>query len=271
MGGGVSSHIKRWVTGIIAVPLLAAIIIFGGEKIFAVLIAAVILVGVVEYSAMVFGQSHAWEKTELIVAAVLVFLAMYAGKTPFVLAALIISFIMVFCLALPRVSAQNPDFMPAAKVVLGIVYVPLLMAYFLLIRRFENGVLWVFFALVVAFAGDTGAFYVGRTWGKRKLLPAVSPGKTVEGIYGLIAGGVIGCLLFQHFLLPEIPLVHAVLMGFFGSLLGQLGDLWESLLKRASGVKDSGAILPGHGGILDRLDSLLFIAPFIYYYRSLII
>ena len=155
--------------------------------------------------------------------------------------------------------------------VLGFMYIPLMMSHFILIRRLDQGVLWIFFLLVLAFSGDVTAYYVGKNFGKKKLLPLVSPNKTVEGTVGLFVGSTAGCVLFQQIFFPALPLKHAAAMGFFGSVLGQLGDLCESAMKRASGVKDSGVILPGHGGILDRLDCLIFIAPFVYYYYIFVI
>jgi phosphatidate cytidylyltransferase len=266
----ISPHIKRWLTAVIAIPLLLLIIIYGSDALFTLLIGVVILIGVYEYNTMVFDASSQREKWESLVMAFLICLAVYMGEPALVLAALTFSVLTVLCLSLWRVREQALDIAPVAKVILGLMYVPVMMSHFILIRRFDNGIIWVFFVLVLAFAGDTGAFYVGRTWGKRKLLPAVSPGKTVEGIFGLIGGAVLACVVYQQLLLPEICVVHAAILGLVGSILGQLGDLCESLIKRASGVKDSGVILPGHGGILDRLDSLLFIAPFVYYYYSFV-
>ena len=163
------------------------------------------------------------------------------------------------------------DTAPAARAILGILYIPLLMAHFILIRRTPSGILWIFFILVLAFAGDIAAFYIGRRFGRRKLLPEVSPGKTVEGTIGLVAGSIAGCVLFQHWFFHALPVVHAVVLGLVGSVAGQLGDLCESALKRSAGVKDSGVILPGHGGILDRLDCLMFITPFVYHYQGYVI
>jgi len=139
------------------------------------------------------------------------------------------------------------------------------------IRRTPSGKLWIFFILVLAFCGDIAAYYVGRAFGKRRLLPQVSPGKTVEGTIGLVVGSMAGCALFTYLFLPSVPVAHAVILGLVGSVIGQLGDLSESALKRSAGVKDSGTLLPGHGGILDRLDCLMFITPFVYYYRVFII
>jgi len=153
---------------------------------------------------------------------------------------------------------------------LGFMYLPLLMSYFILLRLLPDGVLWVFFTLTVAFSGDVFAFYIGKTIGKRKLQPFISPGKTVAGTAGLIIGSVAGGILFQKFAFTHLPLAHAVILGSFGGIMGQLGDLFESAIKRAGDAKDAGFIFPGHGGILDRLDSLTFITPFVFYYQHFV-
>jgi phosphatidate cytidylyltransferase len=136
-----------------------------------------------------------------------------------------------------------------------------------MIRRSPQGVIWVFLIIILAFCGDIAAYYVGRTMGKKKLLPSVSPGKTVEGTIALVVGSMAGVIIFRQLFLNDLSFGHAVILGFLGSIIGQLGDLCESALKREAGVKDSGSLLPGHGGIMDRLDCLIFIAPFVYYYR----
>src|SRR5258705_13461195 len=113
---------------------------------------------------------------------------------------------------------------------------------------------------------DTLAFFVGHALGRRKLAPRISPGKTIEGALGGLIGGVSGALLVRWLGLPGLPLAHAPLLGALVAGFGICGDLVESLLKRWAGGKDSGALLPGHGGMLDRIDSLLFGAPVLYYY-----
>ena len=123
---------------------------------------------------------------------------------------------------------------------------------------------WLLFALTINWVGDTAAFYVGRSIGKHKLAPAVSPGKSWEGaIASAVAAGVFG-VVFLRFLLPETPLYLAALFAVAGNAAGQFGDLAESALKRGAGVKDSGTTLPGHGGWLDRLDSSLFSMPVVH-------
>jgi phosphatidate cytidylyltransferase len=122
-------------------------------------------------------------------------------------------------------------------------------------------------ALVTAWLGDTGAYFAGKYLGKAKLYPAVSPKKTVEGaIGGLAASVVFGGVLARQWYLPEIPAWDAILVAAVGGILGQGGDLAESLIKRSTGVKDSGGVVPGHGGILDRVDALILTSTVVYLY-----
>jgi phosphatidate cytidylyltransferase len=266
-----TSHLKRWVTAIVAVPILFGIIAYGGEEAFAVLIVLASLTGMEEYNRMAFGRGLTLEKAETMVIALFILLAAFFANLPLLLAVLTFGVMTVLMLNLLRMRRQGVDMTHAGRVILGVLYIPLLMAHFIMIRRSQSGVLWIFFILVLAFAGDIAAYYIGRRFGKRKLLPEVSPGKTVEGTIGLVAGSIAGCLLFKLFFFPMLPVAHAVVLGLVGSVAGQLGDLSESALKRAAGVKDSGMILPGHGGILDRLDCLMFITPFVYYYQGYVI
>lgn len=268
----VSSHIKRWITALVAVPVLFTLIYVGSYPVFSALIAAAILLGMHEYNGLVFGEGHRWEKAEGLIIAFLIALSFYLGDLQLVMAVIVFSVLIVFFTYTARISQPAFDILPVAKVVFGFLYIPVMMSHFILIRNIpRQGVLWIFFILFLAFSGDVAAYYVGRTWGRGKLLPLVSPGKTVEGTAGLCAGSIIGCVAFQQLFFPALPVVHAAFIGFFGSVIGQLGDLCESAIKRASGFKDSGSLLPGHGGILDRLDCLIFIAPFVYYYKIFII
>jgi phosphatidate cytidylyltransferase len=130
----------------------------------------------------------------------------------------------------------------------------------------SDGAAWVLLVLMLGWFGDTGGYFFGRFLGKRKLYEAVSPKKTVAGLVGAVVGALGGAVLASSWLLPELSLAHAVPLGLVSGLLGQAGDLAESLLKRSTGVKDSGAILPGHGGILDRIDAVLVLAPMVYLY-----
>ena len=148
----------------------------------------------------------------------------------------------------------------------GFLYVPLLLGQMILLRNEPHGVAWIFLLLVVVMCGDTGAYYVGSTLGRRKLYPVVSPNKSVEGSIGGLAGSLVGALIASRTFFPELTIVDCCGTALLLGPLGQLGDLFESLLKRSCGVKDSGTIIPGHGGILDRLDSILFAAPAAWWY-----
>lgn len=145
-------------------------------------------------------------------------------------------------------------------------YVGFGMASLALLRRDTqpDGARWVFLTLTIAWMGDTGGYTLGRLAGKTKLYEAVSPKKTWEGLFGSVlfaTGSAVGASLTY---LPSLSLLHALGLGVFGALLGQTGDLAESLVKRSTGVKDSGALLPGHGGLLDRIDALLVVSALVY-------
>jgi phosphatidate cytidylyltransferase len=130
----------------------------------------------------------------------------------------------------------------------------------------ESGPGLVVLALMFSWWGDTGGYFGGRFFGKRKLYEAVSPKKTVEGAIGGLAGSVAGALTASLWYLPSVPLSHSVPLAIVAGALGQAGDLGESLVKRSVGVKDSGAIVPGHGGVLDRVDALLMTSVVVYLY-----
>jgi phosphatidate cytidylyltransferase len=146
----------------------------------------------------------------------------------------------------------------------GILYLGWLLSHFVALRGFDDGRNWVFLALAATFASDTAAYFVGRALGRHKLAPKISPGKTWEGAIAGLLGAIIVSLPFTL----ALPLSYwqAALLGFLVSLFGQLGDLGESLLKRNMGVKDSGSLLPGHGGFLDRIDSVVLAGVVVYYY-----
>lgn len=152
------------------------------------------------------------------------------------------------------------------KHLVGSLVIAFLFSHVLWLRELREGKLWVFFLLSVAFTGDTFALYGGKRWGRHKLSPRISPGKTVEGtIIGLV-GSCLGGVLFSQWFFPGFSIGVAVYLSLILGILAQLGDLWESIVKRKAKVKDSGWLLPGHGGFFDRVDSVLFSAPFLYYF-----
>jgi phosphatidate cytidylyltransferase len=151
----------------------------------------------------------------------------------------------------------------AGRVVLAWLYCGLL-ASTLVGLRVHGGTAWVVLAFVVTWANDTFAYFAGMLFGKHPLYARVSPKKTWEGFAGGAAGSVVGALVIRSTMLREIPVLETLLIGAGAAVLGPLGDFTESLLKRAAGVKDSGKLIPGHGGLLDRIDALLFVVPWVY-------
>ncbi|MBL4635924.1 MAG: phosphatidate cytidylyltransferase [Kofleriaceae bacterium] len=155
--------------------------------------------------------------------------------------------------------------------VLAIVFGGIMFSFVSLLKR-EGGAVGgdiIVLILLTAWASDTGGYFAGKYLGKAKLYPAVSPKKTWAGSIGGVAAVLVAVSVFKHFQMPGMPWVDLYLMCGVGAVLGQLGDLCESLVKRSRGVKDSGSILPGHGGILDRVDAVLFIAPYFFVYMSI--
>jgi phosphatidate cytidylyltransferase len=134
------------------------------------------------------------------------------------------------------------------------------------IRQLPDGLWWVVAALVVTWGNDTSAYFAGRFLGRHKLYVAVSPNKTWEGFFGGMVGAIAFLFGLRAFFFPTMTVLDCLVIGIAGSVLGPVGDLCESMLKRAYGVKDSGFIIPGHGGMLDRIDALLFNAPMVFVY-----
>jgi phosphatidate cytidylyltransferase len=152
----------------------------------------------------------------------------------------------------------------------GPIYVGSL-AHVLLLHQLPHGGAWVLLSMFLAWLSDTFAYFAGVFFGKHKLYPKLSPKKTVEGSLGGLLGSVVGALALSATLLPELRTLDAVLLAIVAGALGQAGDLFESLLKRSTGVKDSGAILPGHGGLLDRVDALIFTSMTTWLYASYVL
>ena len=170
-------------------------------------------------------------------------------------------------------SAGLDDALPSSAIaILATLYVGMLGGSLIRLRNdFASGWKLVFFLLLVVWLGDAGAYYVGKNLGKRKLSPRISPKKTVEGLAGGVAVSMITAVVCHLTFFKEMPLLHAVISGAVLSVAGVIGDLAESMWKRSAAVKDSGTLIPGHGGFLDRFDSIFFTAPILYSYWFLVL
>ena len=154
--------------------------------------------------------------------------------------------------------------------IFGTLYIGFALGHLLLTRALPDGIFLVFFVILVTWAGDTGAYYAGVSMGRTPLAPRISPNKTVEGLLGGCLLAVVIALIARAWFIPSFTIVDAVVLGILLTVAGLIGDLSESMFKRGAGVKDSGGLIPGHGGMLDRLDSLLLTAPAYYYYVTLL-
>jgi phosphatidate cytidylyltransferase len=272
---------KRILTAAVVLPVLLFSIWTETPYFFVALAAVATILALGEFYSLAAQVGCPTQPAPGFVAALLVIACFVLESPEWIVAVLALLMMSSLVFALTKPERMNKSLVTVALTVSGVVYVAVLAGCLVGVRmmpdsltqpptpRLSSKLLMMFFAMVI-FA-DTGAYYTGRLLGRHKLAPKVSPGKTVEGVVGgllaALAAGPLSRLLFFH----EIPIVHALVLGALIGLLGPLGDLSESMLKRGAGVKDSGTLLPGHGGMLDRVDSILFCAPLLYYYSRLFI
>lgn len=271
MSAGSGSDLPRRVaTAAVALPLLLAALFLGPPWLIVAILAAAVLLGMWEYMAMMAARGLPAEPVSgaLVLAAVFTQVS-YGWPAPALWPAAAL-------LAMGGLLWQKGDFAvrvgAAALTLLGAAYLGGLgggMAGLALIPPLERGPWRLVLLMAIIMVADTAAYFAGRALGRHKLAPSISPGKTWEGAAAGLGGGVLGALAVRALGLPELPVAHAAALGILVAAAGIAGDLAESLLKRWAGVKDSGRIFPGHGGMLDRLDSLLFGAPVLYYYFNL--
>ncbi|MDX9787745.1 MAG: phosphatidate cytidylyltransferase [Desulfobacterales bacterium] len=264
-------HLKRWLTSLVALPLLVLLIFKGGVASFSIFMGIIMVLAVWEYTRIISGEADAAHLNPLSFVNILSGMALiWAASTRHpALFPLILSFSLILTgfISLRRFQYDADISRKAAFVALGGIYIPLAMAYAVMIRQEPSGGQWVFFIACVIFAGDTGAYYAGTYFGTHKLCPSVSPGKTIEGAIGGLAANIGIGVVYKLLFLPAVSMTESLIFCLAIGSAGQIGDLFESVLKRSAGVKDSGNILPGHGGILDRIDAILFALPVAYFLK----
>lgn len=265
---------QRILVAVVGIPLLLLVLCWAPHWATAALLAALGIIGAHELLAAVCGP----EKTKSLwvlagALAVLTVFSTYADMDAYkktVLAAapwlLCAGVALLFFLAVRWYGRENAiAFQDICAVLLGGVAIPLAMSCLLRLRLLTYGGGLVLMPLVAAFMSDSAALFTGMACGKHKLAPKASPKKTVEGAVGGLAGGVLGMIVFRivfFFVTVEpLPIGWCMVIGLVGAFMGQLGDLSFSIIKRQFGIKDYGRLLPGHGGVLDRFDSVIFAAP----------
>ena len=258
---------QRVLTAVLLVPVLVGIVLWVPGWLYAAVLLALTLGAQAELYAM-FAQVGvvADRVTGLILGALVVLAFTLGGMTRPWLVPLALSLAVGGCLALGlrRPGGPGPDWAGTALTLLGVCYCAWLLGHAVWLRELPDGPALTLFALGVTWCGESGAYFVGRRFGARRLAPRISPGKTVEGAAAQVLVSALAAVASGWAL--AIPRGHALAMGVLLGVVGQVGDLAESSLKRSARTKDAGSLLPGHGGLLDRLDSLLFNLPALYYY-----
>ena len=256
---------QRIITSIIALPLLILLLGYANLALFSIFVTLVLFLSLIEFNRMGLGSEHRFEQRFAAAIGAAIVPLLFYEKTALLfplLTVIMLIFALLFLFRLPSITEVHHRL---GWIILGLIYLPFLLGHLIPLRLLPDGREWIFLTLIAIMGCDTCAYFIGSKIGKHKLYPAVSPNKSVEGAVGGLVGAVFGVLLAKVSFLSVIGFFDAVLIGLFLGGIGQLGDLFESLLKRACQVKDSGSMIPGHGGILDRLDSLLFAFPVIYY------
>jgi CDP-diglyceride synthetase len=262
----------RIISGICMVPFLA-LIYFGGVWLAALCI-FVGFVGVREFyngfRAMDVHPSSPIGYGALVVLYFIHGMCAYGGWTnEYELLLAWLAFSIIIC-SIYMFNAKKIHPFDAMATMIGIIYIEFFSFHVVLVDNTGEYSILVWLVLLSAFGSDICAYFTGVFLGKHKLCPDLSPKKTIEGAVGGVIGSAIVCGLFGYFFCPQF-LVHCIIIGFVGSVISMCGDLTASAYKRKMGIKDYGNLIPGHGGIMDRFDSVMFTAPFVYYYIILIL
>jgi phosphatidate cytidylyltransferase len=260
----------RAISALIAAALLASVYIFLHNEGVLWLCALIVGAGIIEYSRLTLARDQAplYLRSVFVAVTAALFLATIFGETNY-LGSLGAGAAAVVLLSVIVISTRaKPDLARALRLqnatLMGLFYCGIFAGFVVRPLRLPNGDIYFFGLLAIVFSGDTCAYLAGRFFGRNKLLESISPKKTIEGAIGGLAGSALAGLVLGHYFMPECPLPAVILTAMVTGVFAQIGDLFESLLKRLADVKDSGSIMPGHGGILDRLDGVIFAGP-IYY------
>jgi len=256
---------KRVATGIVVGLLWLLVLYLGSAEILVVVLGGVTCVALKEYFTITLTANERPFTPALCLLGVLPVAAAYMGGYMLLIASIFASFILLLTCVILSYSKIQAPFDLILKGVLALFYIGLSAAHLLMITTLDNGWFWLFLLSALICASDSGAYYIGSSIGRHKLCPSVSPGKSVEGFFGGIMSAAVVAFILVKLMDVGVDPFKAAILALITAALGVVGDLSESILKRAYNIKDSGSILPGHGGVLDRVDSLLLTGPFLFY------
>ncbi|WP_409294348.1 phosphatidate cytidylyltransferase [Peribacillus sp. SCS-26] len=257
---------QRIITGVIAAAIFLPIVIYGGFP----LLAAAYLLGTIGLYELIRMKKLAVFSIPSILSFIGLWVvllpdggAQFLQKGDYTKTSVVLILVLLL-LSYTVLSKNRFKFEDAGFLLLSVLYAGMGFYYLYETRALDNGLAFLFFTLFTIWAADSGAYFIGKAAGKNKLWPDISPNKTIEGAIGGIVCGLLVAVVFALFIdIPE-PLWKLLAISVFISVFGQIGDLVQSAYKRVYGVKDSGKLLPGHGGVLDRLDSLIFVLPILH-------
>lgn len=258
---------KRVVPGILIAGFWLLLLLKGSSLLFCLVSVVIVLVAADEYLKMADERTvHFCERwfLNISLAAPVAIICLHP-KLHILPPALLLSFLALTCYFLYRYRSIPTSYQLFCRLVFGLLYIGFLGAHMVLLRFVPDGNSWLVIGTAITACSDTGAYFVGRSIGRNKLCPNISPNKTIEGAVGGIVAGLAAAVGFAMLLQPSFSWTFLLLSAFLLSIMGIIGDLTESIVKRGTGTKDSGTLLAGHGGILDRVDSLLFAGPVLYY------
>lgn len=261
----------REITALVAAPVAVWIVGWGPVWLFNATMALIAVLALYEFLAL--GKAKGYDVPRVLcIAIMLVIIAAFIIEELSVELGMFAALLIIPASYVVTKKSLENSLPSSAIAVLATTYVGMLSGSLIRLHNdFPEGYKLVFFLLLVVWLGDSGAYYVGKQFGKHKLSPRISPKKTVEGLIGGITASIIAAVVIHFTFFPAFPILHAVIAGVLLSVAGVIGDLAESMWKRSADVKDSGTLIPGHGGFLDRFDSILFTAPILYCYWTLIV
>jgi phosphatidate cytidylyltransferase len=257
-----TSLLRRLLSAIVFIPAVLLLLYGGGGELFSLFVLLLSARAQWEFTRMFQRDGETVYPRLGLLVGVMVTASFYLSDA----APAVLTLAVAVLVSAPLLGVGAPDFRPTALTLLGVCYVNWLLGYAIWLRRLPQGEAWIVFLLAVTWLGETAAYFVGSRLGRHKLAPVISPAKTVEGaiaqlVVSVAVGGLIGGWLFGG-----RSVLVGLTAGFLLGLIGQCGDLAESVLKRSAHTKDTGGLIPGHGGLLDRLDSLLFNTPALFFY-----
>ncbi len=256
-------HLRRWITGAVGLAVIVSLVGYGSKPIFFLFIAGVLSLVLYEYYGLDFrGPAHRYGGIVLGIGLLTGFFLHGQAMVPAVLTGIVIVLCLLFLNAFQR---GDDPYALIGKHLVGLLVIALLLSHVIWLRELEHGRTWIFYLCAVVFAGDTCALYGGKFFGRHRLAPRISPKKTIEGALTGLLGSCLAGVMTARIGIPGFELKMFALLSVVLGIAGQVGDLWESAVKRQAQVKDSGGLLPGHGGFFDRVDSMLFSTPLLYY------